>query len=53
MVKFFKSKITGSNYVTEEEKEMWGKVSRECMTDKDTNSDSEGDNKRKIKYLKL
>ena len=53
VVKFFKSKITGSNYVTEEEKEKWGRVSRVYMTDKDKNSDSEGDNKRKIKYLKL
>ena len=32
---------------------MVDKVSRECMMDEDTDSDSEGDKKRKIKYLKL
>ena len=53
MVTFLKSKITRSNYVTEGEKEMVDKVSGECMMDEDTDSDSEGDKKRKIKYLKL
>ena len=32
---------------------MLDKVSGECMIGEETNSDSEGDNKRKTKYLKL
>ena len=34
-------------------KELQDKVSGECMTDEEAGSDSEGDNKRKIRYLKL
>ena len=42
-----------SKYVTEEEKELWNKVNWECMSDKEKYSDSEREDKRKIKYLKL
>lgn len=53
VVKLLKSKATRKKYVTEEEKELCGNITGECMTNEGTYSVSEDNNQNKIKYFKL